>query len=404
MTIADIRSKAVELLALIDALDTTPSNWMHTLNGNNPFYDADFAGGKYYAAGAERASFAEFIASAGFTGAYTLGAHGLTFGNTPIVATSDFSTWNKANIVFTPNNAMAADGTMTASTIADNATNGFHELLKLVNITQGASYGLAIDVKAGTCTKGRLWFVNAATGFYTDFNLVAGTTSAATDFGSTTPLTSSITPLANGVYRITVAGIAGALTSGNFDILPRDNGITYAGSGKAFSVSNARMEALAAKALVSNITAPTAITRVIHAKTADCLPTDLYQVLHHLDNNVNTTNGYSDLEVYRGVNGNVFIECKKLSTTTVSGIIDLGHIPNNTAFKISYTASAAGLIASLNGGPVATSNIAAWPTDLTKNRLNGNISAGRAWGGSLARDTLFFGIATDSQLQSLSVL
>ena len=320
----------------------------------------------------------------------------------PIIATSDFSAWSKSNVTFTPNNATAADGTMTASTVADNATNGFHELFKLVNITQGASYGLAIDVKPTTCTKGRLWFINASTGFYADFDLTAGTVSAATASGSTTPLTSSITPLANGVYRITVSGIAGVLTSGNFDILPRDNGIIYAGSGKAFSVSNARMEALAAKALVSNITAPSTVTRFMYAKTAPSLPTDLYQVLHHLDNNVNTTNGYSDLEVYRGVNGNVFIECKKLSTTTVSGIIDLGYVPNNTTFKIAYTASAAGLLVSLNGGPVLTSPIAGWPTDLTKNRLNGNISAGRAWGGSLARDTLFFGTATGPQLQAMS--
>lgn len=383
---AAIRASVAAILAQCDAIDGAG---YRTLNGNPAAYEADFVNGKYYQAGVDKGTISAFKTATGFTGSTSTGADGLVCGTTPLIATNDFSTWTKSNT------------TLTGNLLADNATNGFHELITTNTITAGAALGLAVEVKANTCTKGRLWFVNTATGFYTDFDLTAGTTSAATDFGGTTPLTSSITAIGSGWYRITVAGIPGSLTSGHFDILPRDNGISYAGTGKSFYVANARMENLAASALVQTTSAPTAVTRLIKAKIAPALPTDLYQVLHHTDNNTNTTNGYSDLEVYRDQAGNLILEVKKNSTTVPSGVINFGPISNSTSFTLAYTASASGIIASLNGATALTSSVTAWPTDLTYNRLNGNISAGRAWGGSIALDAVWYDTATASQLQTM---
>lgn len=384
-----IRASVAAILAQCDALDAGGAPSFHMLNGNPAAYEADFLNGKFYQAGVDKGTLSAWKTATGFAGSTNTSVNGLVCGPTPLIATNDFSTWTKSN------------ATLTGNLLADNATNGFHELLTTNTITSGAALGLAIEVKANTCTKGRLWFCNAAVGFYTDFDLTAGTTSAPVDFGSTTPLTSSITPIGGGYYRITVAGIPGSLTSGHFDILPRDNGISYAGTGKNFYVANARMEYLSAQALVQTTSAPTAVTRLIKAKTAPGLPTDLYQVLHHTDNNTNTTNGYSDLEVYRDQAGNLILEVKRLSTTTISGQINFGPIPNSTSFTLAYTASASGLIASLNGATALTSSVTAWPTDLTYNRLNGNISAGRAWGGSIALDAVWYDTATASQLQTM---
>lgn len=412
--IADIRSLATQIIALIDANDTplpidqpppppVSTGWWHTLNGANPHYDADFVGNRYFANAAERA-----YSELGFIGNRVLGGDGLVMGQSKnrVANSNDFTSWNKSNVTI-------ANGVMT-----DNSVSGLHETWIPVTIASGSTNTYSLEVKAGTLSKFRLWGNRGGTGIYVDVDLVANTaTTGVNTVGVSTVSGATLAVLPDGYTRVTVSGIVGNGIVDPFIILSLRNNAgsrTYAGTGGTLLIRNAQVESGSSfteyqeniggttSLIKSVITAPSAITRVIYATTAATLPVDQYQVLHHLDNNVNTANGYSDVEDYRGANGNIFIESKSLSTTVIGGRVDVGHIPNSTFFKLAYTASASGIVHSLNGGSPVSTPIASWPSGLTQNRLNGNITGIRQWGGSLARDTLFFGTATGAQLQAMS--
>lgn len=368
MTIADIRSKTVELLALIDALETPPPSGLGTP-------------------------------------AYSVGPVLLERATTNLAFPSHMGSWSTTNA-----NLTAEAGGVR---ITETTGNGFHECYKSVGIGSGP-HCHSVEVKAGTATKGRIWFVKTNVGFYADFDLAAGTISAASNFGGSTPHKSFIIPLEDGWFRVAVSGTVN-VASGFIDIALRENGIEYAGTGKYLLARNAQSEAGIApssfvattstaatrpqSSIVGTIPAVQAITLAIHARTPVAWPSD-YAVLCHYDNNI-PLNPYNDLEPFQDSFGNFIIRVTHNNTNYSD--INFGVIEPNTEFKLALTASAAGLKASFNGGAVQSVSIPTWPTDLTFRRWGTQMQGIREWNGWLYKAEQWNAVATDSQLQALSV-
>lgn len=367
MTIADVRSKLVEAIALIDAMETPP------VLG---------------------------------TPAYSVGPVLLERASTNLAFPSHMGSWSSTNA------QISAE--FSGVRITETTANGFHECYKSVAVGSGP-HCHSMDVKAGTATKGRIWFVNGGTGFYADFDLAAGTISAASNFGNSTPHKSFIIPLEDGWFRVAVSGTVNIAT-GYIDIALRESGITYTGTGKHLFARNAQSEAGIApssfiattattaarpqSSIVGAIPAVRAITLVIHAKTPIAWPSD-YAVLCHYDNNI-PLNPYNDLEVFQDSAGNLVARVTYNNITYSD--INLGVIQPNTEFKLALSASAAGLKASFNGGAVQSVSIPTWPADLTMRRWGTQMQGIREWNGWLYKADQWDVVATDSQLQALSVL
>lgn len=364
MTIADIRNKAVELLALIDALET-PSDLG--------------------------------------TPAYSVGPVLLERASTNLAFPSHMGSWSSTNA--------QVSAEFSGVRITETTGNGFHECYKSVTIGSGP-HCHSMDVKAGTATKGRIWFVNGGTGFYADFDLAAGTITPASNFGNSTPHKSFIIPLDDGWFRVAVSGTVN-ITTGYIDIALRENGITYTGTGKHLFARNAQSEAGIApssfiattattaarpqSSIVGPIPAVQAITLAIHARTPIAWPSD-YAVLMHYDNN--SLNPYNDDELFQDSTGMLVARVTYNLDTKCD--INLGVVQPNTEFKLALTASAAGLKASFNGGAVQSIPVT-WPTDLTMRRWGTQMQGIREWNGWLYKADQWNVVATDSQLQALSV-
>lgn len=367
MTIADIRSKAVELLALIDALE-------------------------------------EPIGLG--TTAYSVGPVLLERATTNLAFPSHMGSWSTTNA-----NLTAEAGGVR---ITETTGNGFHECYKSVGIGSGP-HCHSVEVKAGTATKGRIWFVYGGVGFFADFDLSAGTISAASNFGGSTPHKSFIIPLEDGWFRVAVSGTVTA-TAGYIDVALRNDlgAVQYTGTGKYLLARNAQSEAGIApssfvattstsaarpqSSIVGMIPAVQAITLAIHARTPVAWPSD-YAVLMHYDNN--SLAPYNDLEVFQDSTG--LMVARVTYNLDTKSDINLGVIEPNTEFKLAITASAAGLKASFNGSAVQSIPVT-WPTDLTFRRWGTQMQGIREWNGWLYKAEQWNAVATDSQLQALSVL
>ena len=132
--------------------------------------------------------------------------------------------WTKLNTTVTANAGVAPDGTTTADKLVENSATDFHTVRPTTSVgTVGATEILSVYAKAAE----RSWFAlqlgSSRTAY---FNLSAGTigtTSAST--------TATITALANGWYRCSIAGERVA-TQGNQIILASgDNVPSYTGDG-----------------------------------------------------------------------------------------------------------------------------------------------------------------------------
>lgn len=366
----DIRSKLVEAIALIDALETPPPS--------------DFG-----------------------TPAYSVGPVLLERATTNLAFPSHIGSWSTTNA-----NLTAEAGGVR---ITETTGNGFHECYKSVGIGSGP-HCHSVEVKAGTATKGRIWFVYGGVGFFADFDLALGTITDATNFGGSTPHKSFIIPLEDGWFRVAVSGTVTA-TAGYIDIALRNDlgAVQYTGTGKYLLARDAQSEAGIApssfvattattaarpqSSIVGTVPAVQAITLSIHARTPVAWPSD-YAVLCHYDNNI-PLNPYNDLEVFQDSTGNLIARVTYNNITYSD--INLGVIEPNTEFKLALTASAAGLKASFNGGAVQSVSIPTWPTDLTFRRWGTQMQGIREWNGWLYKAEQWNAVATDSQLQALSV-
>lgn len=374
MTIADVRSKLVEAIALIDALD------------------APLLG----------------------TPVYTLNNLQLQETRTNVAFPSSMQGWSLGNATLAFNSETAPDNTQTASRLYENANNGIHEVYKTCILSTGLNC-VSFYVKAGTASKGRVWLVNGGTGIYADFDLAAGTIEAPGKYGTATPLKSFIENVGNGWYRVAVSGTVG-IPNAFADVSVRnDAGLSeYAGTGKYLIVCNAQCEAggfpssyiptVAAavtrqgNAVISTMPALTQVTMLLNAKTPAAWPTD-YAVLLHVDGN--TTSPYNDLELFQDAAG--VLTLRVTYNNSIYSEISFGVLAPNTTFKLAFSANASGLRASFNGGAIQQAAIPTWPNNLTYRRFGTQLQGIRCWNGWLYKADQWNVVATDSQLQALSV-
>jgi hypothetical protein len=128
----------------------------------------------------------------------------------------DFSNaaWDKVDSTISSNSVASPDGTVSADTLTQSAT-GVSRVRQLQTLTSSTAYTLSCFAKAGTSNYIALAYSEANWECYVKVNLATGAiVEAGNFFGRSTYLSSSITALANGWYRITVSfnAAAGAST------------------------------------------------------------------------------------------------------------------------------------------------------------------------------------------------
>jgi hypothetical protein len=141
--------------------------------------------------------------------------------------------WTKGLSSITANTIIAPDGALTGDKLVEDTSNGSHLIRQSVTgLTSGSTLTLSVYLKAAERTTAQIYFndnASTANRVQADFNLSSGTTSSATNFGTFTGASSSITSVGNGWYRCTISGVAVGVTAvGNRVIIGTT---TYTGDG-----------------------------------------------------------------------------------------------------------------------------------------------------------------------------
>ena len=161
--------------------------------------------------------------------------------------------WGLTNATVTANTEVAPDGTTTAETLTDDATNGVHLCTQNISLQVDTPFTFSCFLKEGTNTHAYLSIRDAATSqryFAADFNLDTGTVRT-TGAGTSGTLTSnSITSVGNGWYRCVITGQVAAVGSMRAVIGVSDGAtafntlgaISYIGTGTTIFVWGAQLE------------------------------------------------------------------------------------------------------------------------------------------------------------------
>lgn len=128
---------------------------------------------------------------------------------------ADNAYWGIQRASISANSATAPDGTSTADKMIEDASvsNSHQTFGNPVTITMGETISVSRFFKANTRTKVRLgaWDGNTNTqGFFTNFDLTAGTVGSGSAFGGGTNQGAAITQLGDGWYRCMARGTVGS--------------------------------------------------------------------------------------------------------------------------------------------------------------------------------------------------
>jgi hypothetical protein len=145
----------------------------------------------------------------------------------------DNAYWTKTNVTITANATTAPDGNLTADKLVENSVNGNHFIYRSqATFTASASYFQSWYVKAGERYKVRIQDASDGT-FFAAYNLNTG---SLIDEGTNTIGNTTITPLLNGWYRLTL--LLNQATSAKYagiillpDSYTAGDSITYQGNG-----------------------------------------------------------------------------------------------------------------------------------------------------------------------------
>ena len=160
----------------------------------------------------------------------------------------DNAVWTKNAITVTANTTVAPDGTSTADTVTESATNDLHAAFQTSTLTALTTHTISAYVRAGTRSFAMLRVGGG--GFTTGPAIKASLTGA----GSTTTIegpvvSSAITSVGGGWYRVSMTFVSTATTAGYApQIGPHNNGsaVTYLGDGSGIFIWGAQLEAASA--------------------------------------------------------------------------------------------------------------------------------------------------------------
>jgi hypothetical protein len=160
--------------------------------------------------------------------------------------------WNKSSSTITANNATAPDGTQTADTFTDDATNARHGVNQNPTIVASTDSTFSVYVKKGTGRYFTLAVSRAAAGgtyFAAIFDLDTATITA-TNAVTATYTSGSITAVGNGWYRCSITGFLSTFTDAValFSSASAATGFgdrgaqIYVGSGSTYFIWGAQVE------------------------------------------------------------------------------------------------------------------------------------------------------------------
>jgi hypothetical protein len=217
--------------------------------------------------------------------------------------------WLPDDLTVTANSIAAPDGTLTASTLTDTATNSDHRMISSgtnPSFTVGASYTLSVYVKNNTRNFIQVVFGTGAFSAtaYANFDVatgVLGTVGAGT--------TASITAVGSGWYRCTVTATATVTASTPifFGLITSATAVRaelYAGTGSSLYVWGAQLEA--------------------GSFATSYIPTVASQVTRSAD--VATMTGTNFSSWYNQSEGTFVADFDKYSTALRGGVLCAGNI------------------------------------------------------------------------------
>jgi hypothetical protein len=157
--------------------------------------------------------------------------------------TEDFSNtyWLKTNATITTNSINSPNGTLTADTITDNTTSGFHYIANgPLSLGQNGNNTCSIYAKANTLSWISLYVFDGATAYFTYFNLSNGTIGT-----NPSGTTATIVDAGNGWYRCSITrnyNATAANANCGYMTANADGVNSYAGTGKSIYVWGAQFE------------------------------------------------------------------------------------------------------------------------------------------------------------------
>ena len=160
--------------------------------------------------------------------------------------TEDFGNgyWAKNNSTIAANSTTAPNGTLTADTLTDNATNNFHGISTFQTaFGQNGNNTLSIYAKANSLNYIILYFYNGSepAGKSAWFNLSNGTIGTVQS-----GITANIENAGNGWYRCSITrnfNFTAAFSNCGYGVANADNVVTYLGSNQSIYIWGAQVDA-----------------------------------------------------------------------------------------------------------------------------------------------------------------
>jgi len=128
-----------------------------------------------------------------------------------LIQSEDFSiTWSNTGTSITVNQTSSPDGNETADLLSNDGTNGFHTIRQVVSVTTGVEYSFSVFVKKKTI---------GSNNFYLNVGSAGGGGSVFIDLNNYSIVggTGTVTPYANGWFRISVQTTATSTGNSAFD-------------------------------------------------------------------------------------------------------------------------------------------------------------------------------------------
>lgn len=236
--------------ALPSLLGSGPPKWVLRGAGTPAKVDLDFAHGRYYGG-----TLATLLSTTSLSDAYATNSDGsLTWfigARTNLAIQSVDLTnaaWSLTNAT-APGGASDPSGGTTAVTLNDGVATGAHRIEGTAGIpfVSGTTYLLEVYAKKGNSNRVQLTFgtSNFSGAGYANFDLNAGTVVAT----GGTLVTSGIQAAANGFYRIYIAAVATATSSGSAELISLINAdaavrsVSYTGANNTVILYGPQVEA-----------------------------------------------------------------------------------------------------------------------------------------------------------------